>query len=156
MPKKETIEIIKVPLKELSKDYKPSFKPNDMLYLEYLENKLKVKPELRNKNYESKNKVFTNKKNIVDTDKHISELQSLYLERGFTDKQIQAAMTSLETARAEAQKKQIYLEKISNPQFADYPLEPRRFLVILGIFIVSLIIWGITALMISGVKEHTR
>jgi len=35
-------------------------------------------------------------------------------------------------------------------------LEPRRFLVILGIFIVSLIIWGITALMISGVKEHTR
>jgi capsular polysaccharide transport system permease protein len=100
--------------------------------------------------------ILRNKKNIVDTDKHISELQSLYLERGFTDKQIQAAMTSLETARAEAQKKQIYLEKISNPQFADYPLEPRRFLVILGIFIVSLIIWGITALMISGVKEHTR
>jgi capsular polysaccharide transport system permease protein len=100
--------------------------------------------------------ILRNKKNIVDTDKHINELQSLYLERGFTDKQIQAAMTSLETARAEAQKKQIYLEKISNPQLADYPREPRTFLVILGVSIVSLIIWGIAALMISGVKEHTR
>ena len=48
------LNIIKVPLGRPQIDIKPNFKPNDMLYLEYLENKLKVKPELRNVNYVSK------------------------------------------------------------------------------------------------------
>ena len=95
-----------------------------------------------------------NKKIIKDADKHISELQNLYLEKGFADRQVQAALTSLESARAEAAKKQIYIEKISNPKIPDDPVEPKRLQIILGILITSLIIWGVLSLMISGVKEH--
>jgi capsular polysaccharide transport system permease protein len=95
-----------------------------------------------------------NKKIIKDPDKHISELQNLYLEKGFADRQVQAALTSLEMARAEAAKKQIYIEKISNPQIPDNPIEPKRLQIILGIFVTTLIIWGVLSLMISGVKEH--
>jgi capsular polysaccharide transport system permease protein len=57
-------------------------------------------------------------------------------------------------ARAEAAKKQIYIEKISNPQIPDNPIEPKRLQIILGIFVTTLIIWGVLSLMISGVKEH--
>ena len=46
------------------------------------------------------------------------------------------------------------IEKISNPKIPDDPVEPKRFQIILGILITSLIIWGVLSLMISGVKEH--
>jgi hypothetical protein len=53
VPKKERekLKVIKVPLGYKPKDHKPNFKPFPKLYLELLENKLKVKPELRDKEY---------------------------------------------------------------------------------------------------------
>ena len=51
MKKDNKIKIIKVPLKSKSKDVYPNFPPMPVLYLELLENKDKIKPELRNKDY---------------------------------------------------------------------------------------------------------
>ena len=51
MKKDNKIKIVKVPLKTKSKDVFPNFPPMPVLYLELLENKDKIKPELRNKDY---------------------------------------------------------------------------------------------------------
>ena len=51
MKKDNKLKIIKVPLKSKSKDVYPNFPPMPVLYLELLENKDKIKPELRNKDY---------------------------------------------------------------------------------------------------------
>ena len=92
--------------------------------------------------------------NIENPNDHVAKLQSLYNEKSFADKQLQAALTSLESARAESFKKQVYLEKIANPKLPDSAMEPRRMRAILGVMAVSFIIWGIVALMVSGVREH--
>lgn len=83
-----------------------------------------------------------------------AEYERLALERGFADKQLASALSSLEQARNEAQRKQLYLERIAQPSLPDYPLEPKRVRNILSTIIVSIIIWGILALLIAGVKEH--
>ena len=91
---------------------------------------------------------------ITDPNQHVAQLQSFYNEKNFAKQQLQAALTSLESARSEAMKKQIYLETIANPKLPDAAMEPRRIRAVLGVLSVSLIIWGIVALMVSGIKEH--
>jgi capsular polysaccharide transport system permease protein len=82
------------------------------------------------------------------------EYQQLFLEKDIADKLLSSAMTALENARTEAQRKQIYIERIVEPSLADASLEPRRYRSMLAILIVSLISWGILSLLIIGVKEH--
>jgi len=81
------LQIVKVPLSKRSSDYKASFKPNDMLYLEYLENKLKIKPELRNKNYVSKMNINLTEKKILDiTDPPNFQYKSFINDMNIKDK----------------------------------------------------------------------
>ena len=82
------------------------------------------------------------------------EYQRLALDLEFAEKQLAAAMTSLEQARSEAQRKQLYLERIVQPNKPDVAIEPRRFRAILTTFLVGLIAWGILSILIAGIKEH--
>jgi capsular polysaccharide transport system permease protein len=83
-----------------------------------------------------------------------ADFQRLLLEREFADRQLGSALASLEQARNEAQRKQLYLERIVQPNKPDYPLEPRRIRGILTTLILGLIAWGILNLLVAGVKEH--
>jgi capsular polysaccharide transport system permease protein len=80
--------------------------------------------------------------------------QSLALEREFTAKQLAAALASLEQARNEAIRKQLYLERIVQPNKPDVAMEPHRLKSILETFVVGLIVWGILNMLIAGVREH--
>ena len=83
-----------------------------------------------------------------------SEFRRLSLEKDFSDKMLASAMSSLETARNEAQRKQQYLETIVQPAKPDKAIQPRRARLILSTFILGLIVWGILTMLIAGIKEH--
>jgi BexC/CtrB/KpsE family polysaccharide export inner-membrane protein len=80
--------------------------------------------------------------------------EHLVLDRSVADKQLAAAMVSLEQARSDAQRKQLYLERIVQPNKPDIALEPYRGRGILSVFLLGLITWGILTMLIAGVREH--
>ena len=75
--------------------------------------------------------------------KKSAEYERLVLERGFAEKQLAAALVSLEQARNDAQRKQLYLERIVQPSKPDVAVEPRRLRAILTTLVLGLICWGI-------------
>jgi capsular polysaccharide transport system permease protein len=82
------------------------------------------------------------------------EYQRLVLEQTFADKQLTVALASLEQARSEAQRKQLYLERIVQPHKPDVAVEPRRLRMVLATFALGMITWGVLTILISGVREH--
>jgi capsular polysaccharide transport system permease protein len=80
--------------------------------------------------------------------------ESLALERGFAEKQLAAALTSLEQARNDAQRKQLYLERIVQPSKPDVAMEPRRIRNVFATFVLGLIAWGILTMLLAGIREH--
>ena len=83
-----------------------------------------------------------------------AEYERLALERGLAEKQLAAALSSLEIARNEAQRKQLYLERIVQPSKPDVAMEPRRIRNILATFLLGLVAWGILTMLVAGVREH--
>ena len=83
-----------------------------------------------------------------------ADYERLVLERGFAEKQLGGALASLEQARNEAQRKQLYLERIVQPSKPDVAVEPRRLRAILTTLILGLIAWGILNILLAGVREH--
>ena len=83
-----------------------------------------------------------------------TEYEQIALEKEVATKQLASTLVSLEQNRNEAERKQLYLERISKPQKPDVAVEPKRLKNILSTLILSLIIWGIMSLLLAGVKEH--
>lgn len=83
-----------------------------------------------------------------------AEFQRLALEKEFADKQLASALASLEQARNDAQRQQLYLERIAQPNLPDAAMEPRRLRAILAVFVLGLIAWGVLSMLIAGIKEH--
>ncbi|MDR3528744.1 MAG: hypothetical protein P4L57_15850 [Rhizomicrobium sp.] len=97
------------------------------------------------------NKVVGSNNGAVRT---LSEYERLMLEREFAEKNLASAAVSLETARLEAQRKQIYLDRIVEPNLPDYPLYPQRLLSFLEVLLTTLLIYGIGWLVSASVREH--
>jgi capsular polysaccharide transport system permease protein len=83
-----------------------------------------------------------------------AEFQRLALEKEFADKMLASAMSTLEQARNEVQRKQLYLERIVQPSKPDVAIEPRRIRTVFIVIVCGLLMWGILALLVSGVREH--
>lgn len=84
----------------------------------------------------------------------VVKYQRLQLESNFADKQLAAALSSLESASNEARRKQAYVERIVQPNLPDSPLEPRRIRAILSVLVMSLIAYGILSMLLAGIREH--
>jgi capsular polysaccharide transport system permease protein len=82
------------------------------------------------------------------------EYQRLKLEKEVADKILAGAITLLDQARVEAGRKQLYIERISEPSLPDHAMSPRRGRNILATFLLGLILWGVLTIVIGGVKEH--
>ena len=82
------------------------------------------------------------------------DFERLTLELGFADKQLGIALAGLETARSEARQKQLYLERVVQPNLPDKAMQPRRLRWVFTVFAVSLIGWGVVRLLIASIREH--
>lgn len=83
-----------------------------------------------------------------------AEYQRLVLSNELAQKQLTAAMTSLQNARAEADRQQLYLEIINQPTKPDWALEPYRLYNILATLFIGLMLNGVLALLIASIREH--
>lgn len=85
---------------------------------------------------------------------HSPQFERLTLELGFADKQLGVALAELEAARSQAQQKQLYLERVVQPNLPDKAMQPRRARSVFTVFMVGLICWGVARLLIASVREH--
>lgn len=84
----------------------------------------------------------------------MTEYERLSLQQEMEQKILAQAVASREQARLTVQRQQLYLETITNPNLADYPLFPKRvesFATVIG---SCLLAYGIAWLLIAGVREH--
>lgn len=82
------------------------------------------------------------------------EFQRLALEKEFADRILASALTNLQDARNEAQRKQLYLERIVQPIKPDQAMEPRRIRSILATLAVGLVLFAVLSMLVAGTKEH--
>jgi capsular polysaccharide transport system permease protein len=85
-----------------------------------------------------------------------SRYEKLMFEKDFSEKQLTDALTFLDTSRNEAQRKQLYLKRIVEPDAPDFANEPRRMRNILATMVAGFVIWGVLALFAAGVREHQQ
>ena len=82
------------------------------------------------------------------------EFDRLMLEKSFADRQLGAALVALDSARSEASRKQLYLERLVQPSEPDRAVQPRRLRSIATVLLLGLIGWGVASLVLAGVREH--
>jgi capsular polysaccharide transport system permease protein len=80
--------------------------------------------------------------------------ERLALELTFADKQLGAALAALQSARSEAARQQLYLERLVQPGLPDKAMEPRRIRSIFTTFAIGMIAWGVLSLILASVREH--
>lgn len=84
----------------------------------------------------------------------IARYERLSLEREFANRMVRSGETELVRARSEAARQLLYLERVVEPQLADYSTEPKRIRSALTVFAANFLLVAIGWLVFSGVKEH--
>ena len=80
--------------------------------------------------------------------------ERLALDVEFADKQLGVALAELESARAEALQKQLYLETLVKPNLPDRAMEPKRFRSMFTFLIISIVGWAVASILIASIREH--
>ena len=82
------------------------------------------------------------------------QYQRLQLDRDFADKQLASSLIALQSAREEAGRQRVYVERIPQPGLPDAAVEPRRLRGIFATLLLSLIAYGIVQMLLVGMREH--
>jgi capsular polysaccharide transport system permease protein len=80
--------------------------------------------------------------------------ERLDVERKLAELQLTSAFKSLEAARLDAQRQQLYLETIVQPNLPDFPLYPKRVVSFSMVLASCLLAYGIAWLLVASVREH--
>ncbi|MEM6383168.1 MAG: hypothetical protein AAF739_10880 [Pseudomonadota bacterium] len=89
-----------------------------------------------------------------DVARILSSFEELGIEQEFAQQAYTAALTSLEAARAEADRNQRYLAVFVQPRAPERAEYPRAEVVIPTVFAFSLLAWVIGVLGFYGIREH--
>lgn len=84
----------------------------------------------------------------------ITAFDALVLQQSFADKLLGSAIQSLETARIAAERQELYLETIVQPNLSDYPAYPKRVATIAIVFASFLGLYICGGLIITSAREH--
>lgn len=84
----------------------------------------------------------------------VAGFERLQLEREFADRQLASATASLEQARSDAQRQQIFLMRVSEPNLPEHALYPQGAFNTATVFIALSVMFGIGWLLIAGAREH--
>jgi capsular polysaccharide transport system permease protein len=71
------------------------------------------------------------------------------------DKQLGVALAELATARSDAVRKELYLERLVQPNVPDKAMQPRRLRAVVTVFLVGVIAWGTVNLLLASIREHS-
>jgi|GEM_PF-1821967 BexC/CtrB/KpsE family polysaccharide export inner-membrane protein len=106
-------------------------------------------------------------KQIADEQNHLATTKSqdtlseqLYKYEGlkvaneYAEKQLLAALSAYDSARAVASQRERYLVRVINPHLPDKPTLPNRLLSFIEAMVVVIAGYGIIALVIAGVRDH--
>jgi capsular polysaccharide transport system permease protein len=80
--------------------------------------------------------------------------EDLRVRQDFVSKRYEAAAASLEKARQDAQKQQLYLVRVVNPNMPVKAMFPERAKIVLTVFVGLLLVYSIGWLIAAGVREH--
>jgi capsular polysaccharide transport system permease protein len=86
----------------------------------------------------------------------VADFESLSLARVLAERGLGAATASLEAARQEARRQQIYVEEIVSPDLPDEAGEPRRLRSVATVIVLTLSIAAISWILTVGAKEHAH
>jgi capsular polysaccharide transport system permease protein len=86
----------------------------------------------------------------------VGEYEQLTLQRDLAVKTLESAVASLESARIDARRKQLYLERVVSPNLPDKATEPHRLKDIFLVFVVTIVGYAIISLVSAGLREHRQ
>lgn len=115
-------------------------------------------PSLRRRADALKQQIVRERQRIASDKDGLADKLEIYerlvLDREFAKQALALAARSMETAQQEGRRQQLYLERIVEPQNADYPMAPERLRTIVTIlgFNIALVLIG--WLVMSGLREH--
>jgi capsular polysaccharide transport system permease protein len=84
----------------------------------------------------------------------LAEYEKLSLEREFSVRALSDAVKSLEQARLEARRQQLFLERVVDPGVADYATMPQRWRMVATVFGFNVLGLAMGWLIVTGVREH--
>lgn len=84
----------------------------------------------------------------------LAEYQQLSLQLEFANRIYAAALEQAESARVEASRQHIFIERISGPTLADYATQPRRLLLTLLTIAIALSVFGVVRFVIRDSRVH--
>ena len=84
----------------------------------------------------------------------LAEYERLMLEREFATRTFLSALASLELARHEARRQQIYLERVAEPRATDYAVYPWRWLSVLFVLVISMMVYRVMKTLSASALMH--
>ncbi len=83
-----------------------------------------------------------------------TEYERLDEARKLAETQLASAYKSLEAARLDAQRQELFLETVAQPSLPDFPLYPKRVVSFSMVLASCLLAYGIAWLLVASVREH--
>jgi capsular polysaccharide transport system permease protein len=84
----------------------------------------------------------------------VAAFERLELERMMSDRELSSAVNSLEAARSDALRQQVFVMRVSEPQMPEYPLYPRATFNTLTVFVSLSVLFGIGWMLVVSAREH--